>query len=97
MNIDSIYKTSWGCYIDLERLNAVHLVEFSDPPNCAELRLYFSMTTDPIKHWVNNSNGPKHEKEIVEKWKEHKGIINRTIIKCEACGVNLREWLDNET
>jgi hypothetical protein len=73
--LNSIYKTSWGLYVDLSRLNAIRLVKFSEPKNYCRLLLYFALTTDPVILETNNILGPVQEDEIVKRWKEHKGEL----------------------
>jgi len=73
--LDSIYKTSWGLYVDISKLNAVHLIRYAEPADYCLLILYLALAAHPIEVETNATLGPVQEDEIVKQWKKHKGEL----------------------
>ena len=71
--MDSIYKTSWGLYIDLSRISAVRLLRYAEPTDYCLLVIHLTLANHPLEIETNATLGPVQEDEIIKQWKKYKG------------------------
>lgn len=73
--MNSIYKTSWGAYIDLSKLNVIQIFRYAELSDLYVLKLYFALTEMPIEIESNKEITTKRCDEIIEQWRKYKNAI----------------------
>jgi len=71
--VNSIYRTSWGDYIDLSHLNAVTIDWYVNIDIYYMLELHFILNPKPLVIEGGKVKIKRYRDEIIEQWKKYKG------------------------